>query len=353
MFGPAWVGRGIVAGSTYPAHRGRDRGAIPDDIGRSGQYVRHVASTDKAIRAIVTTAYRRVAEWLVPNLTESDVVKLEDTSLIASELQADAIISIDDGRVIHVEFQGYPDPTIARRMAIYGTRILEKYGTYPAQFLIGVHPAAGTLPSEFTAPNFVCRWQTIDLWTHPSQDVLPHVPELAVLARPDRDDPATLFEAISEWIDGIGDPNERSKSIALINTLAATRYRRQDVESWLRRNIMGNAGIIERSWYAQRLINEGREAGRVEGREVGRVEGREVGRVEGRVEGEHMGQLKLVRAFIDQNLRPFPSDLLERIDQLPTHALDDLAVRLFSGATATDVKNWLDDFDKLSRSTSS
>ena len=31
---------------------------------------------------------------------------------------------------------------------------------------------------------------------------------------------------------------------------------------------MGNAGIIERSWYAQRLINEGREAGRVEGREV-------------------------------------------------------------------------------------
>ena len=100
---------------------------------------------------------------------------------------------------------------------------------------------------------------------------------------------------------------------------------------------MGNAGIIERSWYAQRLINEGRE----------------VGRVEGRVEGEHIGQLKLVHAFIDQNLRPFPSDLLERIDQLPTHALDDLAVRLFSGATATDVKNWLDDFDNLSRSTSS
>lgn len=308
---------------------------------RPGVYVASVASTDKAVRAIMETAYPRVVEWLLGEGHGAGDVEMEPSNLLASELHADAIISVASDRIVHIEFQGYPDARIAWRMAVYGARIMERYGTYPTQFLIGVHRAAGRLPSSFISPFMQCHWTAVHLWEQPAEDLLRHVPELAVLARPGAGGPEPLLASVMAWVRQIDDQDERAKTLALVATLAASAYPEARLQSWLRRNVMGNAGIIERSFFAQSLIERGVQQGREQGVEIGREQGVEIGREQ----GERGGQLKLVRMYIETALPGVPAETMNRIDRLPTDALDDLAEVLFGGASPTDVAEWLDAFE--------
>ena len=85
-----------------------------------------MAQTDNAIRALMGTAYQRVAQWLAPNATGTTPTELLDPVLPGEEAIPDAIIRLPNQQLLHIEFQGYKDPNMAARMHRYNQRIADR-----------------------------------------------------------------------------------------------------------------------------------------------------------------------------------------------------------------------------------
>ena len=283
-----------------------------------------MAQTDNAIRALMGTAYQRVAQWLAPNATGTTPTELLDPVLPGEEAIPDAIIRLPNQQLLHIEFQGYKDPNMAARMHRYNQRIADRYTLHPTQYLIGVHPDAGTLPTQYRYNGGHAYWNTINLWDIPATDIIHTVPEFAVLANHDGN-PQHILNTIRDWIETTFDRKKRPEIVEIIQLLATTKYPQQDLDSWARRITMANSGIIERSSWAQDLIQHARQ----EGTEQGQAEGRRA------------GQIQLVTTLLDRRFDNAWQPEHDRVEQLPTELFDDLAVALLDWHHPTELTTWL------------
>lgn len=194
-----------------------------------------------------------------------------------------------------------------------------------------MHPAAGPSPRQYHHGTWHVGWTAIDLWDHPAVDLLPVLPELAVLAQP-AGTPQELLEQAAVAIAAL-DPAERVDAAVSASILAATRYDRALVHSHLRRHLMAETGIIERSWLAQDLISTAEARGRAEGEARGRAEGETLGRAEG--EGA------LAVKLLGHRIGPLDDALHARVRALPLELIEELALAAVDFDEPSDLHRWL------------
>jgi flagellar biosynthesis/type III secretory pathway protein FliH len=87
------------------------------------------------------------------------------------------------------------------------------------------------------------------------------------------------------------------------------------------------------SW-EQRGIEKGLQKGRQEGRQEGLLEGRQ----EGLQEGRHVGKEEVVKALLEYRFNTLPAYLTERLDQLTSDQLDELAKAILSFMSLADLE---------------
>ena len=146
-----------------------------------------MAETDSPIQRYLVRSPEKVVQWLAPDLALAQPIELLPRDLPDKRRQADTIIKAGP-EVLHVEFQGYSDATMAARMCWYSSRIWEQFETEPRQFLVAVHPDAGQQPDEYRSEYRHQVWDAVHLWDTPYELLIDAVPELATLARPSGDD---------------------------------------------------------------------------------------------------------------------------------------------------------------------
>ncbi len=287
-----------------------------------------MAETDSPIQRYLVRSPEKVVQWLAPDLALAQPIELLPRDLPDKRRQADTIIKAGP-EVLHVEFQGYSDPTMAARMCWYSSRIWEQFETEPRQFLVAVHPDAGQQPDEYRSEYRHQVWDAVHLWDTPYELLIDAVPELATLARPSGDDVASLLDTVGRRIMALPS-NRQADSLSVACALAESRYDETTVNSHLRRLFMADTGILERSTFMKRYLEKARD----EGRDLGREEGRDLGRED----GAHAITLRLLTAKIG----PLSSRSTTAIQALSFDQTAALSEALLGISSHSDLTAWLE-----------
>ncbi|GAC1457816.1 MAG: hypothetical protein PVSMB4_17570 [Ktedonobacterales bacterium] len=224
--------------------------------------------------------------------------------------------------VLHVEFQLRGKPDMARRMFIYGSRILAQYELPPLAVLVYLIPARFLAESPYLAGlpgREVIRYtfEVVRLWEVDPEPILSGklsglVPLVPLMRGAAPEQLPELAEHVIQLPDL--DALQRGDLVGMLATFGALRFPKVDIWDLLRRNLMLSevmSELMEDSPFLRRIHDDAL----AEGRQEGRQEGREQGREEGVLLGARVLAREVVLARFPE-LDPADLEVIDRIDSV-------------------------------------
>ncbi|NEO83049.1 MAG: Rpn family recombination-promoting nuclease/putative transposase [Spirulina sp. SIO3F2] len=243
---------------------------------------------DNFCKYLIETYPDDFAVWLLGK--SFPLTRLEPTELITEPVRVDSLLLQGEDRVLHVEFQTNPDPTIPRRMADYFLRLTKKFPNQQVkQVVIYLRRTNSPLVDEtkFQLQGMTHRFEVIRLWEQP-RDVFWNAPgllPLAILSEAANHDAEGLLEQmkvrIGEMTTDVGMQGNLETATAIFAGLK--------LKLAVIKRIMRSQAMRESVFY-QDIVQE------VEQRTLER--GRREGREESREEFLREGYIKLLRQLV-------------------------------------------------------
>lgn len=271
---------------------------------------RHLIHMAQEYDVALKQLFRRSGTRLLRQVCREGVIHWHDKELPrVRNTRGDMVGETESGRIVHLEFDADPGPTLGPRFGIYYLEIFLKFGQYPDQSLINVGPEPTSSSGILKAPKLHYTFNVVNLWEcdgEPflrSNDVGDQI--LAILMRL-----KNQREAVAKVVDSIAKLKGERRDAALGQLLVLSGLRQ--LEAIVEREVEMRTG------FGSILENK------VLGREYkkGLAQGLEQGLEQGVLQG---------RVFVVRNL------LLKRFGKVPAWADAKL-----NKANANDLELWSD-----------
>ncbi len=218
--------------------------------------------------------FRRSGTRLLRELCGESVIHWHDKELPrVRNTRGDMIGETESGRIVHLEFDADPGPTLGPRFGIYYLEIYLKFGQYPDQSLINVAPEPTRASGILTSPKMSYMYNVVNLWERDgepflrSRDVGDQI--LAVLMRLE-----DQKDAVGKVVDSITKLKGEKRDAALGQLLVLSGLRR--LEGTVEREVgmrTGFGSILENKVLG-REYKKGLAQGLEQGLEQGVIQGR-------------------------------------------------------------------------------
>jgi predicted transposase/invertase (TIGR01784 family) len=267
---------------------------------------------------------RDFVRWLL-NI-ESVNVEVLKTELKTEPLRADSLILLQVGnKILHSEFQTLPDydNPMPFRMLRYWVRLQEKYPSAEIeQVVIFLKPTTSeqVFENSYSKPNLNFHYRVIRLWEQPP-DLFLATPGLLPLAPLTRtEEPRVLLEQVASQIDRVESRSQQRELIACTDFLAGLKFDRDFIRQILREDIMRESVTY------QDILQKGQKQGERIGLQL----------------GLQQGKLELVMRQLTRRFGRIPREQEDKMNQLSTVQIEDLAEALLDFQSMSDLVCWLD-----------
>ena len=251
--------------------------------------------------------------------------------------KVDLLLLLNDGTILHVEFQSSNHRDMALRMAEYYVLLKLKFGKPVRQIVLYFGNGRLTMADTFKQDSMAFSYELLDIRSWSADDLLASEQEsdqvLALLAG-GRSDTLHLIRDVLGKIALMSGP-AKERALAFANVLSGLRgFERIVFEESISMGqlIDWKKNAVLREMYDE-AVDEGLEKGRVEGRE----EGREEGRVEGREEGLEIGLGHMIQSILSQMFGPLPRWAQQRIKSAKKDQLEMWGARVAGAKSLENV----------------
>jgi predicted transposase YdaD len=221
-------------------------------------------------------------------------------------------VTVHDHDLAAVELQSANDIKLPLRMAEYALRIYRRYESFPRQYVLYVGNEPLRMPSELAGPNFLCRYNVIDIRTLDEESLLngPFNSDniMAILAS-HRDRRETIRRILARIATLEGE--RRDAPFKKLIILAGLRKLGEAVRAKIK-----HMPILDDIMDHDVLGPTFRE-------------GLQKGLEQGVQQGAQQGELAIIRRLIHKRFGGMPTWVEESLANLSTVELEDLSVRLF------------------------
>ena len=263
------------------------------------------------------------ASWVLQQPTTD--VKILKTELGLEPIRADSVTFLRTrDRILHLEFQ-FKVPSrkpMPIRMLNYWVRLYWRYKLPITQVLIWLKQTANpaVFENQFQMELTSHGYQVIRMWEQPPEPLLQNsaLLPLAVLAA--AEDSTQLLNRVAQQVDNIEEVQEQQEISTCTQLLAGLRFNQNLIQSLFREEVMRESVIY------QDIIQKGRE--------------------EGREEGKQEEALRMVMRSLTRLCGTLDSNLQRRIQALSVTQLEDLNEALLDFADATDLEDWLQEYQE-------
>lgn len=245
--------------------------------------------------------------------TDVEVLK---TELTLEPIRADSVIFLrTKDRIFHLEFQ-IQLPTkrpMPLRMLNYWMRLHWDYGLPITQVVIWLKPTTNpaVFETQFKLESTQHEYKVIRIWEESPELFLqePALLPLATLAATENS--SALLSQVAQQVSKIEEPAQRDEISACTQILAGLRFKKDVIRNFFREEIMQESVIY------QDIIQKGMQ------------------------QGMQQGVLETVTILLTERFGTLDENLQQRIEQLPTTQLQDLAKALLKLPSVTSLVTWL------------
>lgn len=242
---------------------------------------------------------------------------------IVEERIADLLVELDDGTIVHIEFQSDNQSAMPLRMGIYGLLVAEKYrGRNLEQVVIYLGPETMTMPDSAEIGGITVRYKLMDIREFRVEDLLatgsPGDCALALLARGGVEHLREILEHASR----LKEP-ERRRVFRQMAMLAGLRGAAENFRMEMK--AMSPYIDIEENVILKDVYYAGVEQGREQGLEQGLEQGRE--------QGLEQGMAKILRRLVEERFGPLPDWANARIQGASPAEIERWASKVISAPT--------------------
>jgi hypothetical protein len=175
--------------------------------------------------------------------------------------RADLVLELEDGSILHIEFQSENDSDMPYRMAIYAVMIGRRYRRPMRQVVLYVGQEKLRMEDHLDLGAFQIRYSLIDIREFDAEELMrsggPGDLALAVLARGGTEKLFDIARCAAEL-----DPIERSRALSQISLLCGLRKLPED----LRMKVKNMSSLLKDHWLVRELYDEALSKGETKGR---------------------------------------------------------------------------------------
>ncbi|MBO1351366.1 MAG: DUF4351 domain-containing protein [Hormoscilla sp. GUM202] len=250
------------------------------------------------------------SSWIYGQRTRN--VEVLKTELTMEPIRADSVTFLrTTERILHLEFQlqlpqRKPMPL---RMLNYFVRLHWDYELPVTQVVIWLKPTTNpaVFETQFKLESTQHEYKVIRIWEESPEIFLqePALLPLATLAATENS--SALLGQVAQQVSKIEEPAERDEISACTQILAGLRFKKDVIRNFFREEIMQESVIY------QDIIQKGMQK----------------------------GVLETVTRLLTRRFGTLEENLQQRLQQLPTTQLQDLAEELLDFSSVTNLVNWL------------
>jgi len=271
---------------------------------------------DAVCKFLVETFSEDFARWLLGEAVS--LTELSPSELLLEPIRADVLLLQSEQRVLHLEFQTQPDPTMPFRMLDYWVRL---HRCLPErdirQVVIYLLPSTSqwVYQATFEQGNTRHRFEVIRLWEQPTETFLtsPGLLPLASLSR--AENPEAILRQAAEQIEEIPDRTTQSNLSASTAILAGLVLEKGLIQQILRRELMQESVIY------QDILEEGLR--------------------EGRQQGLQQEAMSFVLRLLSRRFGDLPTELMTQVQSLSVEQLESLGEATLDFEGQEDLVQWL------------
>lgn len=274
---------------------------------------------DSICKFIAIEFSENIATWLLGK--PISLTELKPPELSSEPIRVDSLIFLEsDELVLHLEFQTYPDQDIPFRMLDYRVRLYRHYPQKEViQIVVYLRENRSKLVNQtvFELSKTSHEFEVICLWEVPPETLLQSkgLWPFAVLSQGKNRE--TILRQISQKIDEISDPREKSNVTASTAVLAGLVLDQDIIQRLLRKDIMRESVIY------QDILSEGREQGKEQGR--------------------HQEGVNLISRLLNRLIGQILPDLTQKIHDLSIEQLETLGDALLDFKSEEDLQKWFEE----------
>ncbi len=219
---------------------------------------------DSMMKRLVRRYAKHFARWLV---AEAVFVRALDIELQNQQLFADALLEVrlrGEPALLHIEFQAYDDPDMARRLLEYNVLASRQYGHLPVYsyviylrkaWEVAVSPLVRRFPNGEDVHHFF--FGVIKLWEVPAELFL-GAGWTGVLPLVTLTDGGKRPEVVKEMIDQLALVEEYDL-LAIARVVGGLVFKTEPELAWFRKRFSMFQDILRESWVYQEIAEQGRE----------------------------------------------------------------------------------------------
>jgi len=282
-----------------------------------------LTGSSNSLFPLITGAKR--GRWLnveLPNVTQPRV---------------DLLFELADTReLILLELQSQNDSTLPVRMAEYALYIWRNYKRFPKMYVLYIGSRRLRMPSELETAYLTCHYSIVDIRQWDAETLLQSKhPADAVLAILGRN--ADRLETVRRILKRVAKMKGSSRKIAFskLMILAGIRQLAAVVEQEAKQMPI-HYDIMDHEVIGP-AIRKGLLQGKAEGKAEGRAEGKAEGKAEGRAEGKLEEASSLAQRQLTARFGPLSPKTKKSLARLTLPELEDLAIRLLTAKSITEL----------------
>jgi predicted transposase YdaD len=278
---------------------------------------------DQAIRydAVLKDLFQRDSPSLLDRFAGGQRIRATLNIELArvTERRADVAFLLENGDILHIDFQGYNDRKMPYRAGIYGLMIAEKYERKVRQVVLYTGLPKLSMKSSLDVGQIQVSYLLIDIRELDAETLLrSHRPGDCALAILARGGPERLRQIIGQAQTYPG--AVRSKVLAQLAVLSglrhlSTEYKIEVMRAGIEETIQEHA-FLRGVW--ERAEAEGLAKGIAEGIAKGVVKGKAAGKAEGKAEGM---QVLLTNVLVSK-FGPLPKPIRLRLQNATPAQMD-------------------------------
>lgn len=306
-------------------------------------------SWDSTLKRLVKADPPAFVQWLLPEAVFLEELPVEIESL---HREVDALLTVtvkDQRMLLHIEFQTYNDPTMARRLMTYNTLLMETYQLPVLSCVIYLlqdgtvsqSPLDLFVPTGYRVHTFY--FESIEIGRLTAEDLFSIGSDTLLALVPLAED-GTQHSVLTQVFEQLGkqrEPAQAETQATEVEVIAFTlasfvlqkRNKTADLE-WLVRRFREMHDIIQDSPIFQEILREGMEKGMEEGMEKGIEKGIEKGRLDA---ARHILLIVTEKRF--SGLASLAQEQVARMQDL--NAIDNLIVAISAAANELEAYNAL------------
>jgi predicted transposase YdaD len=211
-------------------------------------------------------------------------------------------------RLVNVEFQSANDKKLPLRMAEYALRTYRLHHAFPDQYVLYVGDEEMRMESELVGPNFLCRYQLIDIRTVDEELLLnspfdsDNIMAILTVHRDRRDTIQRILQRIATLEGG-----RRDDALKKLMILAGLRELEDSIRAEVKHMPILN-DIMDHKVFGP-LIRQ----------------------------GEQKGELTILRRLLNKRFGDIPAWIDDRLTNLSTTELEDLSLRLLDAKSIDEL----------------